>query len=144
MPGTHEQLVDLLRDVHHSLGQHFKGILETHNLTPPAIMLCNQIRQEPGITLSEAARRTGIAKSHVSKILRDLEERGWLLREADAQDQRLARFYIDEQGQKELLQIRSQILARLNDLVASIPEQQAAAAIQALTCLKAVLQSRRD
>lgn len=140
MSEQHEQLVDLLREVHRDLSRYFKVVLDAFSITPPVILICNQIRINPGITLSEAARRSGIAKSHVSKIVRDLEQRGWVIRDADIQDQRLACLHLNDRGYEQLQQIRIQIRSRLNELVADIPDERAAALVKGLSDIKTTLQ----
>lgn len=53
----------------------------------------------PGITQQQLAARCFVAKSGVSMLLAQLEERGWVRREADAADARVKRLQLTAAGE---------------------------------------------
>lgn len=61
-------------------------------------ILANLVR-EPGISQQALAARCFTAKSHVSALLRTMEERGWVRREADPSDARARRLYVTRSGE---------------------------------------------
>jgi DNA-binding MarR family transcriptional regulator len=61
-------------------------------------ILANLVR-EPGISQQALAARCFTAKSHVSALLRTMEERGWVRREADPVDARARRLYVTRAGE---------------------------------------------
>lgn len=63
-----------------------------------AMQIISQIREEPGITISEIARRTGIAKSYVFRIVKELYQKEWIEKKADSSDQRILRLYFNQSG----------------------------------------------
>ena len=61
-------------------------------------VLANLVR-DPGISQQALAARCFTAKSHVSALLRTMEERGWVRREADPVDARARRLYVTRSGE---------------------------------------------
>ena len=61
-------------------------------------ILANLVR-EPGISQQALAARCFTAKSHVSALLRTMEERGWVRRDADPVDARARRLYVTRSGE---------------------------------------------
>lgn len=53
----------------------------------------------PGITQQQLAARCFVAKSGISMLLAQLEERGWVRREADAADARVKRLQLTAAGE---------------------------------------------
>jgi len=125
MDFPHEQLIDLLREVNRDLGRYVKEILLAHDVPPAAMSIIREIRSEPGITISELARRTGIAKSHISNMVRDLEGRGWGEKRPDDKDQRLLRLFICPAVSTQLAEVRQDIRSQIGLLVADISEERA-------------------
>lgn len=61
-------------------------------------ILANLVR-EPGISQQALAARCFTAKSHVSTLLRTMEQRGWVRRDADPGDARARRLYVTRSGE---------------------------------------------
>jgi len=61
-------------------------------------ILANLVR-EPGISQQALAARCFTAKSHISALLRTMEERGWVRRDADPVDARARRLYVTRAGE---------------------------------------------
>jgi len=122
---VHEQLVDALHEINRRMGKYARDVLAEHEMPLSLLMISKHIKVEPGITISEMARRTGIAKSHVSNQIRRLEARGWVEKRSDNEDQRILRLYLSESGVRELALIGTKIRKQFNALVADIPEARA-------------------
>jgi DNA-binding MarR family transcriptional regulator len=58
------------------------------------------LRRGGGLTQQDLAQRCFTAKSHISTLLNQLEERGWVRREADPADARAKRLYLQPEGQR--------------------------------------------
>ncbi len=143
MPNIHEELVELLREVNRGLGKFARDVLSEHGIPFAMLMISKQIKAEPGITISELARRTGIAKSHISKSIQDFDQRGWIEKRADARDQRILRLYLTPTATEELALVGSQIRNNFNVLVADIPEQRARELVAGLAEIKAAVEKNR-
>lgn len=137
---VHEQLVDTLHQINREMGRYARGILAEHEMPMSLLMISKHIKAEPGITISEMARRTGIAKSHVSNQIRKLEQRGWVEKRSDNDDQRILRLYLSEQGSQELFLIGTKIKHQFNALVADIPEPRAEELLADLEEIKQAVQ----
>jgi DNA-binding MarR family transcriptional regulator len=67
----------------------------------------------PGITQQQLAARCFVAKSGISMLLAQMEERGWVRREADAADARVKRLQLTPAGEA----LARQTLAVQSDVV---------------------------
>lgn len=143
MTSIHEQLVDLLHEVNRSMGKYARDVMAQHEIPFTMIIVSKHIKAEPGITISELARRTGIAKSHISNQIKELEQRGWVEKKNDISDQRILRLYLTPQAVKELGLIGQQIRKQFNALVADIPEQRAAQLLSDLEEIKQAIERYR-
>lgn len=70
------------------------------DVPPFSFMLLRHIKEEPGITLSELARRVGAAKSHASTTVEQLVQDGYVEKRADPSDQRVLRLHVTEAARR--------------------------------------------
>jgi DNA-binding MarR family transcriptional regulator len=56
------------------------------------------LRREPGLGQQALAARCFTAKSHISGLLSELEQRGWVRREPDPDDARAKRLFLEPAG----------------------------------------------
>lgn len=143
MSVVHEQLVELLHDINRGMGKYARDVLSTHDMPLSLFMISKQIKAEPGITISQMARRTGIAKSHVSTQIRKLEERGWVEKKSDANDQRIIRLYLSQPASNELILLGGIIRQQMGVLLADIPEQRTAELLNVLKEIKQVMERKQ-
>jgi DNA-binding MarR family transcriptional regulator len=82
-------------------------------------VLANLVR-DPGINQQVLAERCFTAKSHISALLRSLEERGLVARELDPSDARARRLYVTRSGDalaKKTIAAQSEIIAAMTNSV---------------------------
>ena len=91
---------ELWRAVNHSIHDRFRQAFKEPALPFGMMMMLRQIGKEPGVTVSEIARRSGLAKSHISKQVDLLASRDMVEKRPDPQDQRLLRLYPTEAAQQ--------------------------------------------
>lgn len=75
-------------------------------------VLANLLR-EPGISQQGLAERCFTAKSHISALLRSLEERGLVRRDADPGDARARRLFVTRAGEalaRRTLQVQAKVV----------------------------------
>lgn len=89
--GPVEEMSDLLRHITRKVHEYFFDQVRKAGLTPPQVWTLRTLCHEPGLGVSELARRIGTAKSHVSGIVEGMVRDGYLVKEPDPQDQRLVR-----------------------------------------------------
>ncbi len=143
MSSQHEHLIELLREINRELSKHVKEVLVNQNLPGAMIPIARQIKEQPGITVSEISRRAGIAKSHVSNVIRELEKRGWVDKKPDSDDQRLIRIFLTPQAEKHLQLVQKEIREMFRSLGSGIPEQETLELVMALEKIKAVVQAEK-
>ena len=141
---VHEQLVELLHDINRGMSKYARDIFAEHDLPFSLLMISKHIKAEPGITISQMARRTGIAKSHVSNQIRKLEERGWVEKRPDASDQRIIRLYLSQPGSDEMVLLGGKIRQQFSDLLSDIPQQRAQELLTDLLEIKQVIERYRE
>ena len=89
--GPVEEMSDLLRQINRKMQRYFFEHVREAGLTPPHVWTLRALCREPGLGVSELARRIGTAKSHVSGIVDRMVKDGYLVKERDPQDRRLIR-----------------------------------------------------
>jgi DNA-binding MarR family transcriptional regulator len=82
-------------------------------------VLANLVR-DPGISQQVLADRCFTAKSHISALLRTLEQRGLVRRDADPSDARARRLYVTRAGEalaRKTLQAQSKVVRAMAESV---------------------------
>jgi DNA-binding MarR family transcriptional regulator len=116
-----EGLAALVHDVNHEFWHYVRSAYRNEEIPAVFLMLMRQIRQHPGITLSELARSCGLAKSHVSRQIEALAAQGWVEKRSDPEDQRLLRLYHTEQSNAHYSLMRRDAVRIVADVVVSLP-----------------------
>lgn len=134
-----EIIDELLKSVHKSLGSLIAEVLRPEAYPQPVMHIMRHVHRHPGSTVSEIARRTGIAKSNVSTVVEDLAGEGLLNKQPDERDRRLVRIYPTQKADEFFRQHQLLIRHRLEEVFASVPSQKLDEIIDGLTLLKTTL-----
>jgi DNA-binding MarR family transcriptional regulator len=97
-----EEIVELLREVNRTLRERLMRAASGTHRSLAALSLLRTLDREPGISLSELARRRYMPKSLVSMLITDLSADGLVRKGGDPTDQRLVRLSLTAAGAKEL------------------------------------------
>ena len=89
-----------LWDLVHALDVRSKRMAQTLGVTGPQRLVIRLVGQKPNQTASELSTMLGKHPSTLTGVLARLEERGLILREADAEDRRRARFKLTAAGKR--------------------------------------------
>jgi DNA-binding MarR family transcriptional regulator len=73
--------------------------------------------EEGTIAVSELARLLDLSPSHVSRIVIDLERKGWVKRKRDANDSRSTRAGATDAGRRQLLEAAPTYLSTIRELL---------------------------
>lgn len=92
----------LWRRLHKEIHELFRDAYGQSDVPMVAVYLLRQIDERPGVTISELGRRTGTAKSHVSNVIEQLVEQGYVEKRSDREDQRLQRLYVTPTARQAL------------------------------------------
>ena len=141
---VYEQLAELLHDINRGMGKYARDIFAANDLPFSLFMISKHIKAEPGITVSEMARRTGIAKSHISNQIRKLEERGWVEKRLDVNDQRIIRLHLSKEGSSKMVVMRNKIRQQFSSLLSEIPPQRAEELASDLAEIKIIIDKHRE
>ncbi len=94
-----------------------------------------ELAREPRLSQQELGRRLRLEKSTVSRLVRQLDTRGWVERDGDELDGRMVRLSLTDQGGEVAADLASARSARFERLVAAIPEDQRRAVLSSLSVL---------
>lgn len=93
-----ENIVFLLAKAHQRAQGALKGRLQRFALTPMQCLFMEALWEEEGLSVGEIGRRIALDTATLAGILDRLVTAGWVRREADAQDGRVARVYLTEKA----------------------------------------------
>lgn len=100
-----------------------------------ALILLRHVKGEPGLTISELARQTGMVKSHISKMVDQLVAKGFAEKRADEADQRLVRIYVNAAGEESLARMEARAMAAWAEVAEHVPEAELPGLVQGLRVL---------
>jgi len=100
MPATPVEIAVLWRHVNREMRALLHRVGKEYELPLFSFMLLRQIKEEPGITLSELARSVGAAKSHISTTIEQLVREGYVEKRSDPSDQRILRLHVTEAARR--------------------------------------------
>ena len=138
-----ETLEQLLKGVSRSLFELARDVMHERGLPAPSMAVLGQVVANPGLTVSELARRAHLAKSHISKTSDSLCELGLLEKRPDPADQRLVRMYATEKARAQLNEMRSAVRARLSAAAAELPDEKLDAMVDGLQLFRAALAKQK-
>lgn len=107
------------------------GVSEAHALT--------ELQKDGGLTASDLAKRLRLEKSTVSRLIAQLEKRGWVERCPHPKDGRASALYLSGQGQHVAGRVVTARHDKLTRLFDALPEGERAAVIGALSTLTEAL-----
>lgn len=85
--------------VHSLWGQRLAVALSAHGIRMSQFDIMANLMYEPGMTQQRLAEKIFVGRSNLSMALPDLENIGWVRRDADAEDRRVRRLYLTEAGE---------------------------------------------
>ncbi|HWI51098.1 MAG TPA: MarR family transcriptional regulator [Symbiobacteriaceae bacterium] len=113
---------ELWWQINREIMERFRPVFKSGHLPPMGIMMLRQLHIEPGLTVSELARRTGTAKSHVSKTVDQLLEQGLVEKRPDPDDQRLIRVFVTERAQAGKAEMEARFRDAWKAVITDLPD----------------------
>ena len=98
-----------------------------------------ELSREPGLSQNGLAVRLGLEKSTVSRIVSQLERRGWVKRKRDIADTRIVHVHLSAQGQAATAKLATARSAMFSKIFAAIPRSQRAQTLATLETLIGVI-----
>jgi len=94
-----------------------------------------ELAQEAPLSHGELARRLRLEKSTVSRLVKQLEQRGWVQQARDSLDGRVVRLALTEQGRQAADQLAAARAAKFARIAASLPAREQETVLHALEVL---------
>lgn len=98
MMSFRDNIVFLLAKAHQRAQGVLKGYLQTLGLTPMQCLFLESLLEEDGLSVGEIGRRISLDTATLAGILDRLVTAGWVRREADPVDGRVARVFLAEKA----------------------------------------------
>ncbi len=140
MPDTRAEIGDLWRSISKGMHEHFRQALQDSNLHFGALMVLRHVQREPGVTVSELARRSGVVKSHASKMIEQLCRDGYLEKRPDDSDQRLLHVYLTASAVDRVNEMEALAHRAWSRLMDAVPEGQLDDVLRGFKAIAAALE----
>ena len=133
----------ILHDVARLLRTTFDRRVRELGLTRSQWWVLNHLFRNDGVTQSELAEILEVEKPTLGRLLDRLEQKGWVRREADANDRRAKRVFLTKEVEPAIKTMRSAAAEMRRDAVAGLSAEQQERFVDSLLTIKANL-SRSD
>lgn len=100
----------------------YRPLLEALDLTYPQYLVMLLLWEHRQITGKEIGRQLWLDSGTLTPVLKRLEQKGWLKRERDVQDERVLQITITDKGERLREQAEKVPLTLIQNLPLSIPE----------------------
>ncbi len=129
------QFMQRLWELVHALDVRSKRMAQTIGVTGPQRLVIRLVGQKPHQTASEIATMLGKHPSTLTGVLARLSARGLIVREADAEDRRRARFTLTAAGKKVDRERRGTVEAAVRRALGRAPDAAVAGAVSTVALL---------
>ena len=133
----------ILHDVARLLRTTFDRRVRELGLTRSQWWVLNHLFRNNGVTQSELAELLEVEKPTLGRLLDRLEQKGWVRREADANDRRAKRVFLTQEVEPAIKAMRTAAAGMRRDAVAGLSAEQQERFVDSLLTIKANL-SRSD
>lgn len=131
----------LLMDVFREMGAHRpEQILPGWSLSLSEIYALSLLAERAPVSQQELGAALGLEKSTITRLVQQLERRGWLRRERDDRDSRLRLLCLTDQGERITEQMQQHMFTRHAELFDQLAPDERAALLTGLSALLRTLQ----
>ena len=109
-----ENIVFLVAKAHQRSQAVLKGHLQAFGLTPMQCLFMESLWEEDGLSVGEIGRRIVLDTATLAGILDRMVTAGWVRRETDPDDGRVARVYQTEKAQAAIIDLAA-VMERTNN-----------------------------
>ncbi|HEX6800602.1 MAG TPA: MarR family transcriptional regulator [Ktedonobacterales bacterium] len=133
-------LDQLLMDVIREMGAHRpEQLLPGWSLSLSEIYALSLLAERAPLSQQELGAALALEKSSISRLVQQLEQRGWVTRERDARDSRLRLLRLSEQGARMTAEMRRRMHERHAEAFNQLSGEEQRALIMGLTALRQAL-----
>ena len=120
MTSYRENIVFLLAKAHQRAQGVLKGYLQTFGLTPVQCLFMESLWEENGLSVGEIGRRIALDTATLAGILDRMVTSGWVRRESDPDDGRVARVYLTDKAKEAIGDLTASIERTNNELLSNL------------------------
>jgi DNA-binding MarR family transcriptional regulator len=132
----------LLLDVFREMGAHRpEQLLPGWSISLSEIYALGILADSAPLSQQELGAALSLEKSSVTRLVQQLEQRGWVLRTRDARDNRLRLLRLSEEGMQIAKTLQQHMSEAHATLFARLTPHEQAALLEGLTALRRALQS---
>jgi len=117
-----EELLDALAGLRRAIRRSAVRPAELADLTGAQVELVRLLRRRPGLSIADAARELRVAPNTISTLVRQLADAGFVAREVDAADRRIARLTLEPAMRRKVEAWRDRRVETLGSALAALPE----------------------
>lgn len=144
MPELRKEIGELWHGVNREVHERLRSAFRESDLPIMALILLRTIDHRPGVTIGELARRSGTAKSHVSKTVERLAQQGFVDRRPDPDDQRLVRLFVTAAATETIKEMENRARVVWYGVTAGLPSDQLEEVRRGLRILLQALESTKE
>lgn len=115
-----QNIVFLIAKAHQRAQRALKASLQSFGLTPMQSLFMESLWQDDGLSVGEIGRRIALDTATLAGILERMVNAGWVVREADPDDGRVARVYLTEKARALIPELAAAIERANNALLANL------------------------
>lgn len=136
----HNSFDHLLMDVFRELGAHRpEQLLPDWSLSLSELYALSILAEEAPLSQQDLGAALALEKSSVSRLVQQLEQRGWMLRDRDPNDNRLRLLRLSAEGQRISNVVGQRMHERHAEVFQQLTPEDQAALLQGLTALRRAL-----
>ena len=117
-------------------------VLPGWSLSLSEIYALNILAERAPISQQDLGAALLLEKSSITRLVQQLEQRGWIVRERDARDNRLRLLRLSELGARMTAEMHQHMHERHAELFDQLTPDEQSALMQGLTALRRALQNR--
>jgi len=117
-----EDLLDALSGLRRAVRRTAGRPAELADLTGAQLELVRLVRRSPGLSIADAARELRVAPNTISTLVRQLADAGFVSREVDEADRRVARLRLEPAMQRKVEAWRDRRVEAIEQALAGLPE----------------------
>ena len=121
MTSYRDNIVFLIAKAHQRAQSVLKGYLQPFGLTPMQCLFMESLWEEDGLSVGDIGRRISLDTATLAGVLDRMVTAGWVRRETDPDDGRVARVYLTQKARAAIPELEA-VRERANDeLLNSFP-----------------------
>ena len=119
-----ENIVFLLAKAHQRAQGVLKGHLQAFGLTPVQCLFMESLWEEDGLSVGEIGRRIALDTATLAGVLDRMVTAGWVRRETDPDDGRVARVYLTEKARAIITSLAAAIERTNSELLHNLNSEE--------------------